>query len=119
MTGPPLPSATPAQARRRPPRARRSFAARLFGYDLFISVALGHLPQGSAEFRDHPLARFCLGIEVGAQRHLHVMQRRLDERSDHGPGGPAVQRCDQLARQHLGDHLLQHEGIGADVVARA
>ena len=50
MTGPPLPPATPAQPRPRPPRTRRSFAARLFGYDLFISFALGHLPRGTQSY---------------------------------------------------------------------
>ncbi|WP_374246520.1 TIR domain-containing protein, partial [Zoogloea sp.] len=50
MTGPPLPSAPPAHPRRRPPRTRRSFAARLFGYDLFISFALGQLPRGTQSY---------------------------------------------------------------------
>lgn len=32
------------------PRERRSFAARLFGYDIFISFALGHLPRGTQSY---------------------------------------------------------------------
>jgi len=32
------------------PRQRRSFAARLFGYDLFISFALGHPPRGTQSY---------------------------------------------------------------------
>lgn len=40
----------PAEHRRRPPKERHSFAARLFGYDLFISFALGHLPRGTQSY---------------------------------------------------------------------
>lgn len=57
MNDPPSPPQTappagPAQAerRRRPPREHRSYAARLFGYDLFISFALGHLPRGTQSY---------------------------------------------------------------------
>ena len=40
----------PTEHRRRPPKERHSFAARLFGYDLFISFALGHLPRGTQSY---------------------------------------------------------------------
>src|SRR5262245_8244123 len=41
------PSALPAV---KPARTRRDFAARLFGYDVFISFALGPPPRGSLSY---------------------------------------------------------------------
>lgn len=44
------PPTSPRADRRRPLRRSRGFATYLFGYDIFISFALGHLPRGTQSY---------------------------------------------------------------------
>ena len=43
-------AAPPPSHRQRPPRQRRAFASRLFGYDIFISFALGFSRRGTQSY---------------------------------------------------------------------
>ena len=49
-TAPAQAAAPPPSHRQRPPRRRRAFASTLFGYDIFISFALGFSGRGTQSY---------------------------------------------------------------------
>lgn len=59
-------AAPPPSHRQRPPRRRRAFASTLFGYDIFISFALGFSGRGTPSTRATVFTEneVCIGVRL-------------------------------------------------------
>jgi hypothetical protein len=64
---------------------KRSFASRLFGYDIFLSFALGAPPANVNPYERNNLWRLHTALSMGPERVRFICLR--DGKGGDGPGG--------------------------------